>query len=75
MSSWEEAKEKFTDIEKTDDPNFWMKLFKEQPGALHSLLYDVYSITKAQQEGRGKGRRAKVMDGTLEELFEMVMGK
>lgn len=75
MSTWEEAKSKFTEIENTTDPQFWVKLFRDQPGALHSLLYDIYSITKAQAEGKGKGRRAKVMDGSLEELFEMVLGK
>lgn len=75
MSGWESAKEKFVEIQYTTDAKFWVRLFQDKPDALHALLYDVYAITKAQEEGKGKGRRARNMDGNLDELWEYIDGR
>ena len=51
----------------------WGGLFDERPDILHKLLRDLYAITKAQQdESRKAGRRTKHINGTLDELWDML---
>lgn len=54
----------------TLDPAFWVALFQSKPEALYDLLYDVYATKKGKL---GRGRRKK-MNGSLEELWELVYG-
>jgi hypothetical protein len=51
----------------------WVAVFQERPDVLHKLLGDLYAITKAQQdETRKSGRRTKHINGTLDELWDML---
>lgn len=73
MTNWSAAKEHFPELDETTDPKFWFMLFVNRPDALHALLYDIYAITKAQEQGKGKGRRVRNIDGNLEELWSMIL--
>lgn len=51
----------------------WVQIFHDRPDLLHKLLGDIYAITKAQQgETRKSGRRAKHINGSLDELWDML---
>ena len=54
----------------TLDTTFWIDLFRREPEALHSLLYDIYATSKGIL---GRGRR-KRMVGNLDELWDMIFG-
>lgn len=56
--------------EDTADPRMWVELFNDKPEALYDLLYDIYATRKGKL---GRGRRKK-MNGSLDELWDLVYG-
>lgn len=50
---------------------FWVTTFVERPEILYDLLYDIYATKKGKL---GKGRRKK-MNGSLDELWDLVYGE
>jgi hypothetical protein len=51
----------------------WVDLFDERPDVMHSILGDIYAITKANQAvTRKPGRRPRHVNGNLDELYAMI---
>lgn len=54
----------------------WVELFTRAPHVMHAILGDIFRETRAEEERtRGQariGRRPKEIDGTMEELWDMV---
>lgn len=54
----------------------WIELFDRAPHVIHALLGDMFRETVAERErenGKARiGRRPKAIDGSLDELYEMI---
>ena len=54
----------------------WIALFDRAPHVMHQILGDIFRETRAQEErlnGKARiGRRPKTIDGTMDELWDMI---
>jgi len=54
----------------------WIALFDRAPHVMHQILGDIFRETRAEEErlhGKARiGRRPKIIEGSLEELWEMI---
>jgi transcriptional regulator with XRE-family HTH domain len=56
--------------------NEWIELFDRAPHVMHAILGDIFREVRAEAEREGGhariGRRPKAIDGTLDEMWDMV---
>jgi len=71
-ADWDNARTYF----RAPDLNDWMRRMRRDPELFTQLLSDIYRETRAEQARRARkariGRRPKVIDGALNELWDMV---
>jgi hypothetical protein len=71
-ANWERAKEQYPSTTKLTESD-WVAFFDEQPDVMHSILGDIFVITKAHEATVKKsGRRPKHTNGSMDELWKMV---
>lgn len=71
-ADWERAKQMFPSTTKLDEHD-WVEYFTEHPEVVHSILGDIYVITKADQaKVKKSGRRPRHINGNLDELWGMI---
>jgi len=71
-ADWDNARVYF----RAPDINDWMRRMRRDPDLFTQLLSDIYRETRAEQARRARkariGRRPKVIDGALNQLWDMV---
>lgn len=67
--AWEDAHKVIADLGHSTNPDYWMKLFHENPDALYSILSDIYYISEYRKTGE---RRKKDGMGSLEDLWKLL---
>lgn len=71
-ADWDNARVYF----RAPDINDWMRRMRRDPDLFTQLLSDIYRETRAEQARRADeariGRRPKVIDGALNELWDMI---
>jgi hypothetical protein len=71
-ANWENAKQMYPSTVKLGESD-WVAFFDEQPDVMHSILGDIFVITKAHESVVKKsGRRPKHTNGSMDELWKMV---
>lgn len=71
-ADWNNAKTKYPSTYELAEQD-WVQYFTEHPDVVHSILGDIYVITKADQATVKKsGRRPRHINGNLDELWGMI---
>lgn len=75
LADWDRAKELYPSVKNGVEE--WMDFFDRRPDVLHSILGDIYVVTKYDDRKRetGKrldGRRTMPKDANLDELWDMI---
>lgn len=74
-ADWDRAKQMFPSTTKLEEQD-WVEYFTEHPEVVHSILGDIYVITKADQAVVKKsGRRPRHINGNMDELWSMITPK
>lgn len=74
-ANWERAKEQYPSTTKLTESD-WIEFFDERPDVMHQILGDIFVITKAHNATVKKsGRRPRYINGSLDELWEMITPK
>ncbi len=78
LADWDKAKELYPSVKNGVEE--WVNFFDRRPDVLHSILGDIYVVTKYDDRKRetGKrldGRRTMPKDANLAELWDMITPK